>query len=271
MLPTFIATLFMPSISGNTLGTRYMPCQAASAGLFACNSPTPCHSQSPPIHPSGPRYWDYASTSRPKASSSSSSNNFYVHTFFGDHVTAAPAYHRHSDPHPTSGYSILQDRAPPPTRETPRITRRNSTVWAEEPARPSFVDMGALTTSPRPFTPNPLPPYPPSNYNQSSQLPQSLPPPPRIVQRTSPQPLLRSPQLRVEVPLPPSLRRVRRANSIGSNDNDTYRITEDYLDDDDGYGVNVVELDADGVVVQTETEPNSPDKVGDAGFLWPGR
>lgn len=268
----FIIILLMPSISGNTLGTRYMPCQAASAGLFACNSPTPC-SRSTPLHPSGPEYWDCSSTLRSQASSSASSpNNFYVYTFFGDHVTAAPTYHRPPNGHPTTGYSTLQDRVPPPpTREAPR-TARTSAIWAEEPARPSFVDMGALTTSPRPLTPNPLPPYPPSNFNSTS-LPQSLPPLPRITQRTTVQTALRSPQLRLEVPLPPSLRRIRRADSRSSND-DAYRIGDEYVDGDDDEdvdGMNVVELDADGVVIQSDTEPNSPDKVGDAGLLWPGR
>ena len=266
--------IYSPSISGNTLGTRYMPCQAASAGLFACNSPAPCHSRSSPLYPSGPEYWDCSSTVRSQASSSSSPNNFYVYTFFGDHVTAAPTYRRHSNAHPTTGYSTLQDRVPPPSREGPRMTRRNSVVWSDEPTRPSFVDMGAYTTSPRPLTPNPLPPYPPSNFNSQSQLPQSLPPPPLIMQRTSPQPLLLSPQLRVNVPLAPSLRRIRRVTSTSSNDNGTYRLGGEYADVDDEDGrdsMNVVELDADGVAIQGDHEPGSPDKVGDASFLWPGR
>ncbi|KAI0076935.1 hypothetical protein K474DRAFT_1698048, partial [Panus rudis PR-1116 ss-1] len=81
------------AVCGNTLGTRYLPCQAASTGFF-CSSATSTHPpRSRPITISSPRYWDprWAQTSA-RSSSSQSPRSFYVYTFFGDHVTPAPAH-----------------------------------------------------------------------------------------------------------------------------------------------------------------------------------
>lgn len=211
-----------------------MPCQAASAGIFACAGAPPYSSR--PVHPSGPRYWDCTSSLRCQASSSKDScpSTFYVYTFFSDHVTAAPTYHKTAHTHAVPS---LQDRRP---REPPAMRRSLTPPTPLSPPRPSFVDY-TFTASPRPLSANSLP-----TQSQES-FPLTLPPPPRVVPRT--------PQPQLEVYIPPSLRRVRRD---ASSDVTTLR--------DD---TTVVELDADGVVV--DSEPNSPDKVGNETMLWPGR
>ena len=77
----------LPS-SGNTLGTRYLPCQAASEGIFShssCNH-TPA---ARPLGPSGPQYWRNARAPSTSSASNTRASNFYVYTFFADHVTSS--------------------------------------------------------------------------------------------------------------------------------------------------------------------------------------
>ncbi|EKM61834.1 uncharacterized protein PHACADRAFT_248700 [Phanerochaete carnosa HHB-10118-sp] len=86
------------AVCGNPLGTRYMPCQAASEGIFTAR-----HKQSTPPRPSrpqypaGPQYYAPARASslsrshHADASGRLSSSTFYVYTFFADHVSSLPA------------------------------------------------------------------------------------------------------------------------------------------------------------------------------------
>jgi hypothetical protein len=70
------------AICGNTLGTRYKPCQTAADGLFSLH-----HVSQVPICPQGPRYWHGRT---PTANSSTSPS--YIYTFFASNVTrAAPS------------------------------------------------------------------------------------------------------------------------------------------------------------------------------------
>ncbi|KIJ13339.1 hypothetical protein PAXINDRAFT_136327 [Paxillus involutus ATCC 200175] len=65
------------AICGNTLGTRYKPCQAAAEGLFS-----PQYTSHVPLCPQGPRYW-HGQPSSPTAESTSLS---YIYTFFASNV-----------------------------------------------------------------------------------------------------------------------------------------------------------------------------------------
>ncbi|KAG9317927.1 hypothetical protein JVU11DRAFT_2160 [Chiua virens] len=67
------------AICGNTLGTRYKPCQAAAEGLFSFH-----RSSQVPICPQGPRYWH----GRASGAGSSTSPS-YIYTFFASNVTPA--------------------------------------------------------------------------------------------------------------------------------------------------------------------------------------
>ena len=65
--------------SGNTLGTRYKPCQTAADGLFSFNNVSQV-----PICPQGPRYWHGRASGALSRTSSS-----YIYTFFASNVTHA--------------------------------------------------------------------------------------------------------------------------------------------------------------------------------------
>jgi hypothetical protein len=69
--------------SGNTLGTRYKPCQAAAEGLFTARSRT-----MRALRPEGPRYWHAHSNS----SASTSSSSYYIYTFFSSNVSSSPHF-----------------------------------------------------------------------------------------------------------------------------------------------------------------------------------
>jgi hypothetical protein len=75
---TYIISDCVPS--GNPLGSRYKPCQAAAEGLFASR-----HHPSGPLTPEGPRYWHAHSSPLQHAQS-------YVYTFFAENVTSTPTY-----------------------------------------------------------------------------------------------------------------------------------------------------------------------------------
>lgn len=68
------------SHSGNTLGTRYKPCQTAADGLFSLHHASPV-----PICPQGPRYWH----GRAPVVANSSASPSYIYTFFASNVTRA--------------------------------------------------------------------------------------------------------------------------------------------------------------------------------------
>ncbi|KAF7798397.1 hypothetical protein EIP86_009618 [Pleurotus ostreatoroseus] len=99
------------AVCGNPLGTRYLPCPAASEGIFASPNTASAPSNPCPRHPSDPRYWD------PRLPSTSHSDgrvdNFFVYTFFADRVSSRPPVDfefKIPQPHPL----------PPPPRREPR-------------------------------------------------------------------------------------------------------------------------------------------------------
>ncbi|OBZ70380.1 Dipeptidyl peptidase 3 [Grifola frondosa] len=169
------------AVCGNALGTRYLPCQAASESIFSASipiSPQP----SRPLHPSGPSYWQCrtpthtrrassSGTARPAAGTRNSPRFYY--TFFADRVS------------PSRPYSF----PPPPS---PDFARRGS-----RPATPDTLpDYGyRWTASPRPYSPNP----PLASSAMFSPV-FTLPPPPALV-RSSPPPQAqaRTPRLELDV------------------------------------------------------------------------
>ncbi|KAI0711027.1 hypothetical protein C8T65DRAFT_807642 [Cerioporus squamosus] len=209
------------SVCGNTLGTRYVPCQAASESIF---SPTPTHSTSPssprPQRPSGPSYWN-ARPALPHRSSSSSVSasrgaapSYY--TFFADRVTASPAHDR-----------------PRHAAAAPRASRPASLEidygyrWTASPQMIStplpITESAAPSNPPAPLSPVFAPPPLPSAGRSTSQLrpaSSSMRPMPEFSPGFIPPPLVVSTPNREPV----------------------------------------VELDADGVPIGEMDEPNSPDK-----------
>jgi len=73
------------AVCGNTLGTRYNPCQAAAEGLF-----TPRSRTMRALRPEGPRYWHAHSNSNSVSSASTSS--YYIYTFFSSNVSSSPHF-----------------------------------------------------------------------------------------------------------------------------------------------------------------------------------
>ncbi|KAI0940347.1 hypothetical protein AcV5_001481 [Taiwanofungus camphoratus] len=232
---------------GNTLGTRYLPCQAASEGIFSRSS-SGAPRTSRPLQPSGPHYWR-SHPSAPhaplSASSFTRSASFYVYTFFADHVSSAPAY----------SFPELPKRLSPPADIQVRIESR--------PASPVTPTYGfRLTASPRPFSPYPT--LPPSASSTSAfDLPFYAPPPSATPLRSvlpPRMPLSQTPRLGLDIPSP-------RA-SPGADAGLTSPPAG--VDADTAMGMGM-ELDADGMVVDGAEDPSSPDKTGNEGMLWPGR
>ncbi|RPD67401.1 hypothetical protein L227DRAFT_590192 [Lentinus tigrinus ALCF2SS1-6] len=224
------------SVCGNTLGTRYVPCQAASESIF---SPSPTHSTSPslvrPQRPAGPSYWNARPTAPHRRSSSSVSASRAAapsyYTFFADRVTASPAHDRprHAAGAPTS----LEPRRGASRPGSPEIDYGYR--WTASPqmvATPLPVAESAGASNPPPplspvFAPPPLPTVGRSisQLRPASSTMRSIPtfspgfiPPPLVVNTPNREP--------------------------------------------------VVELDADGVPISEMDEPNSPDKEV---MSWPGR
>ncbi|KZT70258.1 hypothetical protein DAEQUDRAFT_725529 [Daedalea quercina L-15889] len=234
------------AVCGNTLGTRYLPCQAASEGIFshsACN-----HSpESRPAGPSGPQYWrNRRAPSTSSTSSTRPSSSFYLYTFFADHVSPSPAY-AFPEAAKHAGGRAQADQMPGPGSRS---------------ASPPLTYGYRYTASPRPVSPYPLPPAAPSVPNRApspgaapatSNIPASIYPmwaqlPPRT---PPPQSFMRTPQLALNVPDSGQSTLVDAPSGVDENE----------------FGA----LDADGVLVSTEDveEPSSPDKTTE--MVWPGR
>ncbi|KAG6369634.1 hypothetical protein JVT61DRAFT_6085 [Boletus reticuloceps] len=110
------------AICGNTLGTRYKPCQTAADGLFSLQ-----HVSQAPICPQGPRYWH----GRAPAANSTTSPS-YIYTFFASNVTRAS-----QSPTP---------RVPPPSSTSPE-----ESFYSVENAFDTLIDRLA-SASPLPMT-----------------------------------------------------------------------------------------------------------------------
>ncbi|KAI0337055.1 hypothetical protein BDW22DRAFT_1433639 [Trametopsis cervina] len=231
------------AICGNPLGTRYMPCQAASQGLFNNGS----HSSSRtarPSYPSGPRYWQAtqrsSTSASPEWSSSRSSTprptgGFYVYTFFSNQVSSSPT------------------RNPPLTRKTSQrspevVTADTSSADAVPlpiPAEPTWLGISP-SASPMPYSPT-FAPSPPLIRTGRHSFSRSR------SRSRSRSPVIRPPGLMVTIPaVQPT------APTSGSR-------SRPPMD-----AVEIERLDPDGVPIE-DTEPSSPDKTGNDGVLWSGR
>lgn len=240
--------------SGNTLGTRYLPCQAASEGIFSHSSCT--HTPAPWLAgPSGPQYW--RSRRAPSISSTSTSgvrsSGFYVYTFFADHVTSSPAY-------------VFLETA---KQIHPRSQPEQASRPVSRPRSPPLSYGYRYTASPRPISSYPLPPIPSDAPNPAptpDAAPATLNIPPSIfpvwsqlTPRTPPpQSFMRTPQLALNLP------------ESGATTRSTGTLVEAPLGIDEN-GLAMGELDADGMPLNGEEmeEPNSPDKTTE--MVWPGR
>ncbi len=155
------------SVCGNTLGTRYLPCQAASDGIFSRNNPS--FRPSRPTCPSGRSYWQPRSAPRNRptpgssysSSTRSSAGAFYVYTFFADHVTSSPLCN--DMPATQDEPSLRPDMIPPPLNSRPTSPWYGYTRTASpRPMSPYFAP--AFQTSELPSVPPPLSlSIPPSN------------------------------------------------------------------------------------------------------------
>ncbi|EGN94958.1 hypothetical protein SERLA73DRAFT_187230 [Serpula lacrymans var. lacrymans S7.3] len=134
------------AICGNTLGTRYKPCQAAAEGLM-----TPQNQPSGPLRPEGPSYWHTCNSSP----SNTHSHIPFIYTFFGSHVTSS-----------VSARSAPKNRSLSPTSQQQVSSEPNM----EDSFNYSFFDR-VITASPAPLSeddgmdmliPAPLPLPPPS-------------------------------------------------------------------------------------------------------------
>ncbi|KAI0690255.1 hypothetical protein BC835DRAFT_1365376 [Cytidiella melzeri] len=243
------------AVCGNPLGTRYMPCQAASEGLFsnAANQPTPRNTR--PLHPSGPRYWQAMQRPTPSLSRSSTARSdmrrptqgsFYVYTFFSNQVSSSP----------TCNF--------PPATKLPRRSPEVRTPYTPTGAGPSRTGQSAETTwlgysftgSPLPYSPAPTQPVIPRPRSRS----RSRSPVRRSPGLTLTIPSFQVPSSAISIPLGVSatgvpLRSDRAPPAAGETG----------------------QLDADGVLiggepgVDVDGEPGSPDKIGNDGMLWSGR
>ena len=108
--------------SGNTLGTRYKPCQTAADGLFSFHRVSQV-----PICPQGPRYWHGRASDTGSRTSPS-----YIYTFFASNVT-------HASPLPPS-------RVPPPSS-----SREDNFYAVDNAFDMNFLDRLA-SASPLPMT-----------------------------------------------------------------------------------------------------------------------
>ncbi|TBU39190.1 hypothetical protein BD309DRAFT_872795 [Dichomitus squalens] len=226
------------AVCGNTLGTRYVPCQAASESIF---SPTPSNppssSSSRPIRPFGPSYWNPRPPARHSRSSMGAlrapSPSYY--TFFADRVTASPACDL---PFPTAVAP-----APPEQR---RINTR--------PASPIFDYGYRWTASPQPV-PAPLPLLPAGERDPPPLSPVfALPPLPTLSRNSS--------QLRpLSSSMPLSISVSTREPRLGLELQPPFAVSTPS-------GEPGLDLDADGVPLGETEEPSSPDKES---MSWPGR
>ncbi|OCH89989.1 hypothetical protein OBBRIDRAFT_631185 [Obba rivulosa] len=162
------------AVCGNTLGTRYLPCQAASEGIFS-SSPSSSNRPAPRcslVHPSGPEYWQCRIA--PAASSRMRLRAFYVYTFFSQNVM------------PSRPYAFPASPAPAPTRR--------ASIQPATPTTPSPQPVYSyrFTASPRPFSPFPSEPA----TTLSATVPAfTLPPPP-----APSRPASRPPRLGLDIP-----------------------------------------------------------------------
>ncbi|KAI0722499.1 hypothetical protein C8Q76DRAFT_615719 [Earliella scabrosa] len=220
------------SVCGNTLGTRYTPCQAASESIFSpCPSTPTAPSTSRPLRPFGPSYWNARSVPHRRSSCSMSGMRTTppsYYTFFADRVTASPAHDYRSQ-------SVAAPTLVEPGRSSSRPISPEIDYgyrWTASPQTVStplpITDSTAAPSNPAPTSPVfALPPLPPLGRNISQLRPSSS-------VRTEPRLNLTPPPLVVST----------------------------------AAGEPGLDLDRDGVPLVEMEEPGSPDKEG---MSWPGR
>lgn len=242
------------AVCGNPLGTRYMPCQAASEGIFSSNGGhNPPSRNSRPLYPSGPRYWQAMrpTLSRSNTSSSTSSSrsttpkpaqgSFYVYTFFANQVSSSPTCNFPSLPkQPLRSPEIITPYAPATTSDPSRNVPFPETTW-----------LGYTpSASPLPYSPTFAP------------APLSLPR--RRSRSRSRSPPRRSPGLSLQIP---EGRIISASGGVAAGIPLSLRAERLSSGSDRG------QLDADGVPIGEDPdeigEPGSPDKID--GMFWSGR
>ncbi|TCD70303.1 hypothetical protein EIP91_003932 [Steccherinum ochraceum] len=292
------------AVCGNPLGTRYMPCQAASEGIFSVpttssttpSTSTPASSRpsslsrptrsSRPLHPSSPRYWNCRPTpsrSRTWASSSplrsdkrisSSSSNpkrFYVYTFFADRVNSAPAQDGSDSEDHADVPSPVTASAPPPfsSSRRPPLPTRSQTIYPPPRALdddPYDDDDGS---SPPPLPASFLALTSPSNRalgRSFTASPRPISPPSVPVTRP--------------VMVPPPIQFLTGPVNLGSPAPRTQMLEDDFDTrmrnvERGGRDDEEMVLDADGVVVVDDDEEGGETGDGDKGvgegMAWGGR
>ncbi|KAI0650862.1 hypothetical protein C8Q79DRAFT_998610 [Trametes meyenii] len=227
------------AVCGNTLGTRYVPCQAASESIFSPSTSASAASSPPrPARPFGPSYWNARPASHRRNSSSStlfriSPSSYY--TFFADRVSSSPPCHV-----PQASSRAAQDPA-----------RRN----VSRAGSPEVIDYGyRWTASPIPSTAA-LPGGDPVSGTSYVATPLSpvftLPPLPPITRTTS---QMRPPSAPVRVP---------RAGLDMRTPSGPFSTPLG----EPGMQLGM-DVDPDGEPLVDMEMPGSPDKEG---MPWPGR
>lgn len=227
---------------GNPLGTRYMPCQAATDGIFSSGSSS---SQTRPAHPprpSGPEYWAPFRSQSYHRSSDTPRGAFYVYTFFASHVSSQPQCHF------------------PPADKT-QHRRSEVTIAPPTPTRPDNGNWYGYTqsASPRPYSPAFAP-------NPTAVPSQAETPGGFLSRRPSRRGRIADdPDEQAARGIEPALTRLEFDTSSRGREDANFVREGDASHDTD------VELDADGVLVEPDVfmDPNSPDK--NEFMAWPGR
>ncbi|KAI0638613.1 hypothetical protein C8Q77DRAFT_1047833 [Trametes polyzona] len=227
------------SVCGNTLGTRYVPCQAASESFFSPSPPASAASSPPrPIRPFGPSYWNPRPTSQHRRNSSSSGpsrvspSSYY--TFFADRVSSSPPYELSCAPH---GQTPEVSRRAPTRAESPEVVDYGYR-WTASPGQTTTA-LPSGDTSSSSFITTPLspvftlPPLPPITRTPSQMRPPSAP--------------IRVPRVALDLRSPGGPLTTPRGEP----------------------GMQVgMDVDPDGVPLDEMDVPGSPDKEG---MSWPGR
>ncbi|KAH9854918.1 hypothetical protein C2E23DRAFT_725385 [Lenzites betulinus] len=226
------------SVCGNTLGTRYVPCQAASESFFS-PSPSASAAASPPrpIRPFGPSYWNARPVptrrNTPCSGPSRASPSSY-YTFFADRVSSSPPHElasctSHSHIPETSRRASSRAGSPEVIDYGYRWSASPLPTNAALPSSDSSASSNFVATPLSPvFT---LPPLPPLSRTPNQMRPPSAP--------------VRVPRLDI-----------RSSGGPLSTPNGEF-------------GMQVgMDVDPDGVPLGDMEVPGSPDKEG---MSWPGR
>ncbi|EIW61420.1 uncharacterized protein TRAVEDRAFT_162573 [Trametes versicolor FP-101664 SS1] len=226
------------SVCGNTLGTRYVPCQAASESFF---SPSPSASAAAPpprpMRPFGPSYWNARPASQhrqnPSGPSRVSPSSYY--TFFADRVSSSPPC---QPSHTSAVFTPEMSRRAPSRAGSPEVIDYGYR-WTASPIPAAAVLPSGDTSASSNFVTTPLSPV------------FTLPPLPAITRTPS---QMRPPSAPIRVP--------RVALDIRSADG--------ALGNSSGEsGLQLgMDVDPDGVPLVDMEVPGSPDKEG---MSWPGR